>query len=164
MDSLVLANLNVLRVAREHEYDGVRTKTYRSSAFEKTIQNILELRKEKSNLTFDDLDNARVGGDRMMLYIERMDCSKDDLPEVKRLLTDPHRGYIVHYAEYNKPRPRWSHDPSHCDVELQKIKDDIKEYIVLVSGILLWLFTQATTCAVRLWCIIYDCGANECNR
>tara|TARA_B110000971_G_scaffold175332_1_gene180552 strand:- start:164 stop:631 length:468 start_codon:yes stop_codon:yes gene_type:complete len=144
MDSLVLANLNVLRVAREHEYDGVRIKTYRSSAFEKTIQNILELRKEKSNLTFDDLDNARVGGDRMMLYIERMDFSKDDLPEVKRLLTDPHRGYIVHYAEYNKPP----------DVELQNIKDDIKEYMVLVSGIILWLFRQATTGVVRLWSVV----------
>jgi hypothetical protein len=146
-DSLVLANLNVLRVARENEYDGVRLKTYRSCAFEKTIHNILELRKDKVNLTFDDLENARVGGDRMMLYIEMMDYSKDDLPEVKRLLNDPHRGYIVHYVKYKKIR----------DEDLENIKKDMIEYLVLVFGTSWWLLTQVTKLVKNIFWSMYTC-------
>ena len=146
-DSLVLANLNVLRVARENEYDGVRLKTYRSCAFEKTIHNILELCKDKVNLTFDDLENARVGGDRMMLYIERMDYSKDDLPEVKRLLNDPHRGYIVHYVKYKKIRYE----------ELENIKKDMIEYLVLVFGLSWWLLSLTTNLVKKIFLSMYTC-------
>ena len=69
-----------------------------------------------------------------------MNYSKDDLPEVKRLLIDPHKGYIVHYVKYNKTR---------------NIMKDLIEYLVLIFGIGWWLLKLITNLANKLFWSMY---------
>jgi hypothetical protein len=141
----LLANLNVLRVSREFVKDDIRTKTYRSDAFQKVINNVLKLHEESKDLNLDDLDHAAVAGDRIMLYIEMLDALDDDLPEVKRILKHDER-LKVHYEKYYTldKRAHWSYDPTHCAscTEFSFIKSDIKTYLVVVSGLIWWLCAQ----------------------
>ena len=83
--SRLVANLNVLRVERQSTSD-IRSRAFRSTAFEKTINRILELADKNPNVTIDDLFRAKVGGARMMSYILEIHSSDADLPEVRNLM------------------------------------------------------------------------------